>query len=106
VVRRLGRAQALGTQRPGKLALWQVFVRLMNQCFRLSAIRLADSHAASVLLGLDPFHQEHRYPNLAWWLAQCQEAIEARLFRRRYGVAAPPRLLFDAGLAAGAGVGP
>ena len=31
VAQRLGLAQALGTQRPGKLALWQVFARLMDQ---------------------------------------------------------------------------
>jgi LmbE family N-acetylglucosaminyl deacetylase len=64
VARRLGLAQALGSQRPGKLALWQVFARLMDQGSRLSAVRLAESYAAADLLGLDPFHEEHLYPEL------------------------------------------
>ena len=94
VARRLGLAQALGSQRPGKLALWQVFARLMDQGSRRRAVRLAESHAACDLLGLDPFHEEHLYQNLAW-LAQHQEAIEQRLFRRRYGDAAPQLFLYD-----------
>jgi hypothetical protein len=94
VARRLGLAQALGSQRPGKLALWQVFARLMDQGSRLSAVRLAESHAACDILGLDAFHEEHLYQNLAW-LAQHQEAIEQRLFRRRYGDAAPQLFLYD-----------
>jgi len=94
LAQRLGLAQALGTQRPGKLALWQVFARLMDQGSRLSAVRLAESHAACDILGLDAFHEEHLYQNLAW-LAQHQEAIEQRLFRRRYGDAAPQLFLYD-----------
>ena len=71
----------VAAQRPGKLALWQVFARLMDQGSRRSAVRLAESHAASDLLGLAPFHEDHLYQNLAW-LAQHQEAIEQRLCRR------------------------
>ena len=54
VARRLGLAQALGSQRAGKLALWQVFARLMDQGSRLSAVRLAESHAAGDLLAWTP----------------------------------------------------
>ena len=94
VAQRLGLPQALGSQRPGKLALWQVFARLMDQGSRRSAVRLAESHAAGDLLGLDAFHEEHLYQNLAW-LAQHQEASEQRLFRRRYGSEAPQLFLYD-----------
>jgi len=94
VARRLGLAQALGTQRPGKLALWQVFARLMDQGSRLSAVRLAESHAAGDLLGLEAFHEDHLYQNLAW-LAQHQKEIEQRLFRRRYGSEPPQLFLYD-----------
>jgi hypothetical protein len=41
VARRLGIAQALGTTREGKLALWQVIARVIDQGSRLSAVRLA-----------------------------------------------------------------
>src|SRR5216684_4222718 len=44
VARRLGIAQALGTTREGKLALWQVMARVIEQGSRLSAVRLAMAH--------------------------------------------------------------
>lgn len=94
IAQRLGLAQALGGQRPAKLALWQVMARLLDQGSRLSAVRLAQSHAACDLLGLESFHEDHLYHNLAW-LAQHQEAIEQRLFRRRYGEAPPQLFLYD-----------
>jgi hypothetical protein len=52
IARRLGIAQALGTTRAGKLALWQVIARVIDQGSRLSAVRLAMSHAACDVLGL------------------------------------------------------
>src|SRR4030095_1623644 len=39
VARRLGIAQPLGTTREGKLALWQVIARVIDQGSRLSAVR-------------------------------------------------------------------
>src|SRR5216683_1425619 len=55
VARRLGIEQALGTTREGKLALWQVIARVIDQGSRLSAVRLAMSHAACDVLGLGAF---------------------------------------------------
>jgi len=46
VARELGIADALGHTRAGKLALWQVIARVIDQGSRLSAVRLATSHAA------------------------------------------------------------
>src|SRR6476660_81996 len=46
VARRLGIEKALCTTREGKLALWQVVARVLDQGSRLSAVRLARSHAA------------------------------------------------------------
>jgi len=94
VAQRLGLAQALGHQRPGKLALWQVLARLLEQGSRLSAVRLAESHSAADILGLEAFNEDHLYHNLAW-LTQHQEEIEQRLFRRRYGEAPPQLFLYD-----------
>jgi transposase len=91
---RLGIVKALGTDRQGKLALWQVMARLMDQGSRLSSVRLAERHGVCDILGLDAFHEDHLYANLAW-LSEHQEDIETRLFKDRYG-SLPPRLfLYD-----------
>lgn len=57
VSERLGIAKALGSSREGKLVLWQVMSRLIAQgSSRMSAVRLASSHAALEVLGLKSFH--------------------------------------------------
>ncbi len=94
VATRLGLVKALGTDRQGKLALWQVLARLIDQGSRLSAVRLAESHGVCDILGLAGFAEDHLYANLSW-LSEHQEDIEQRLFKQRYG-AVPPRLfLYD-----------
>ena len=91
---RIGLTQALGNDRQGKLALWQVQARLMDQRSRLRAVRLAASHAVCDVLGLEAFNEDHLYGNLAW-LAERQEVIEKRLFRQRYGNTPPQLFLYD-----------
>jgi hypothetical protein len=82
VARRLGIEQALGATREGKLALWQVIARVIDQGSRLSAVRLAMSHAACDVLGIGPFDEEALYENLDW-LAGAQAGVEDRLFAQR-----------------------
>jgi hypothetical protein len=82
VARRLGIDKALGTTRDGKLALWQVMARVIDQGSRLSAVRLAMSHAACDVLGVGTFDEDALYENLDW-LAGAQAAIEDRLFAQR-----------------------
>jgi Transposase DDE domain len=82
VARRLGIEQALGTTRAGKLALWQVIARVIDQGSRLSAVRLARSHAACDVLGLGPFDEDALYENLDW-LAGAQASVEDKLFAQR-----------------------
>ena len=91
---RLGLVKALGTDRQGKLALWQVLARLIDQGSRLSAVRLAERHGVCDILGLDRFHEDHLYANLSW-LSENQEMIEKRLFKQRYGAAHPKLFLYD-----------
>jgi len=91
---RIGLTRALGNDRQGKLALWQAQARLMDQRSRLRAVRLAESHAACDVLGLQAFNEDHLYGNLAW-LAERQEIIEKRLFQHRYGSAPPQLFLYD-----------
>src|SRR6266446_2181520 len=82
VARRLGIAKALGTTRDGKLALWQVIARVIDQGSRLSAVRLAMAHAACDILGLGTFDEDALYENLDW-LVGVQASIEDRLYAQR-----------------------
>lgn len=82
MARRLGIEKALGTTREGKLALWQVMARVIAQGSRLSAVRLAMSHAACDVLGLDTFDEDTLSENLDW-LAGAQALVEDRLFAQR-----------------------
>ena len=92
---RLGLRAALGSDRPGRLALWQVLARIQDQGSRLSAVRLARTQAVGELLGLGRFSEDDLYANLDW-LCAGQARIEDRLFAQRYSPAAPPSLfLYD-----------
>jgi hypothetical protein len=82
VAQRLGIAQALGTTREGKLALWHVIARVIDQGSRLSAVRLARSHAACDVLGLGTFDEDALYEHLDW-LAGAHARREDRLFAPR-----------------------
>src|SRR5262245_54630050 len=94
IARRLGSAQALGATREGKLALWQVIARGIDQGSRLSAVRLAMSHAACDVLGLDTFDADALYENLDW-LAGAQARIEERLFAQRQKTKPASLFLYD-----------
>jgi hypothetical protein len=94
VARRLGIEKALGTTREGKLALWQVLARVIDQGSRLSAVRLAMAHAACDVLGLDTFDEDTLYENLDW-LAGAQAAIEDRLFGQRTKTTPVNLFLYD-----------
>jgi len=94
LAKQLGIVQALGPSREGKLALWQVIARVLDQGSRLSAVRLAGRHAACDILGLESFHEDDLYANLDW-LAEQQDRIEDRLFRRLYPTQTPGLYLYD-----------
>jgi hypothetical protein len=94
VAKRTGIVEALGSDRQGTLALWQVLARALDQGSRLSAVRLACSHAACDVLGLDPFHEDQLYPNLAW-LSENQVQIEQRLFEKDHPQGCPGLFLYD-----------
>lgn len=92
----LGITAALGTTRLAKLGLFLMLVRLAHQGSRLSAVRWAEDHAVSEVLGLDSFDEDDLYAALDD-LSVRQEKIEQKLFQsylRKKG--APPRLfLYD-----------
>jgi hypothetical protein len=94
LAQRTGLIAALGSDRQGTLALWQVIARALDQGSRLSAVRLACAHAACDVLGLESFNEDQLYPNLAW-LAQNQVLIEQRLFAHFHPKGCPDLFLYD-----------
>lgn len=92
----LGIVGALGNTRLAKLGLFLILARVAHQGSRLSAVRWAEDHAVSEVLGLGSFDEDDLYAALDNLCAR-QEEIEQKLFRlylRR--TAAPPRLfLYD-----------
>jgi hypothetical protein len=94
LARRLGVVAALGGSEEAKRVLWLVIAAVLGSVSRLSATRLAQSHAASDILGLDSFCEDDLYPALDWLHTQ-QERIEDRLFQSRYQDRKPHLYLYD-----------
>ena len=90
----LGISAALGHSRQGKLALWQVIARVIDQGSRLSAVRFGANHGACDVLDLEAFHEEHLYANLDW-LNENQEEIEKKLARKLHGKNPIELFLYD-----------
>ena len=92
IAQKTGIEKALGTNRQGKLALWQICARIIEQGSRLSAVRLASIHAACDIIGIkETFNEDNLYENLAW-LCDHQKTIEDHLFRTRIK---PELFLYD-----------
>ena len=83
IARQIGITAALGNTKEGKLALWQVIARIIDQGSRLSAVRLASYHAACDIVGLGKFNEDNLYTNLDW-LAGNQATIENHLFKQNF----------------------
>jgi hypothetical protein len=84
----LGIAAALGSSRPGRLALFLVLARVVHRRSRLSSTRWAADQAVGPLLGLSRFDEDDLYAALDWLEIE-QERIELELARRR-----PPSTVF------------
>ena len=95
VARRIGLTRALGSDFPAQLALWQIIARLIDQGSRLSAVRLAQVHAACDILGIRRgFDENDLYDNLSW-LCNNQDRIERELFAARHRDSKPQLFLYD-----------
>jgi transposase len=97
IANQLGLTAAIGHTRLGKLALFLVLARLPHQGSRLSAVRWAQDHAVSEVLGLDSFDEDDLYAALDDLCAR-QEKIERALYRqyqRRCGTQPPRLFLYD-----------
>jgi transposase len=94
LAKRLGVEKALGRRKEAKLALWMVISAVIGSVSRLSATRLAQSHAACDILRLDGFCEDDLYDALDW-LGENQNQIEDRLFKDRYKNRTPNLFLYD-----------
>ncbi len=95
VAKRIGLEKALGKDRQGQLAMWQILARVIEQGSCLSSVRLATIHATADILGIrDGFTEDHLYKNLAW-LCENQETIENRLFKFANNDKKPELFLYD-----------
>lgn len=83
VAKRLGINAAIGDDKQGRLALWQIFSRIIEQGSRLSSVRLAARHTHE-MLKLGAFNEDDLYANLDW-LNDHQAGIEDALFRQLKG---------------------
>lgn len=93
LAKRIGLTTALGNSREAKLSLWLVLATVIAQGSRLSAVRLAQQHAACDILGLDTFNEDDLYHSMDW-LAENQLRIEQSLFNKHY-TKAPSFYLYD-----------
>jgi transposase len=97
IANRLGIIKALGNTPDGKLALWQICARVLEQGSRLSSARMANFHAVTSILQFEQcFTENDLYDNLHW-LDKNQKSIEDRLFALRYDKeqATPNLFLYD-----------
>jgi len=94
IAQRIGLVKALGGSQPARRVLWQVLARLIDQGSRLSAVRLAQEHAAGEVLGLTDFSENELYRALDW-LDERQAKIEDALYRRRHESKPPQLFLYD-----------
>ena len=94
VAEKLGIKEALGDDRQGRLALWQVIAWTLGASSRLEAVRFAKTHAACDVVGLEGFCEDDLYENLSW-LARHQEGIEKKLFDGAWPEARPELFLYD-----------
>jgi transposase len=94
LAKRLGIVKAMGRSENAKLSMWMVIAAVIGSVSRLSATRLAQSHAACDILGLDSFCEDDLYSAMDW-LHDHQQAIEKRLFNGRYKHNKPNLYLYD-----------
>jgi len=95
MAQRLGIVDALGNNRQGQLALWQIIARVLEQGSRLSAVRLGKTYAIASTIGLKKgFNEDALYENLSW-LCHNQAQIEDRIFFSKQKETPPYLFLYD-----------
>ena len=90
----LGIVKALGNTEESKRALWMILARIIEPGSRMANVRLAQTHAAVDILGMDKFNEDDLYDAMDW-LESHQRIIEKKLFNSRYGEKKPVLYLYD-----------
>ncbi len=92
----VGMTRVLGPSEEGRLALFLILARIAHAGSRLSAVRWAEQHAVSDLLGLEDFDENDLDAALDWLAAE-QQRIEQALYQRyvRDQGAPPAIVLYD-----------
>jgi hypothetical protein len=75
----VGMTRVLGKSEEGRLALFLVLARIAHGGSRRSAVRWAEQHAVSDILGLEEFDENDLYRALDWLEAE-QKRIERQLY--------------------------
>lgn len=82
LAKRLGIVKALGNcTQESKLSLWMIIATVIGSVSRLSASRLASSHAVCDILNLESFCEDDLYKAMDW-VNENQQVIEQRLFKQ------------------------
>ena len=90
----LGIVKAFGNTQEAKLSLWMILARLIEPGSRIANVRLAQTHAAVDIIGMDKFNEDNLYDAIDL-LESHQRIIEKRLFNSRYGEQKPVLYLYD-----------
>ncbi|MDR2641499.1 MAG: IS1634 family transposase [Planctomycetaceae bacterium] len=93
LAKQIGLVDTLGSSRDGRLALWQILARTIDQGSSLSATRLARNHEID-FLELGTFDENSLYNNLDW-LAKHQSEIETKLHHKHYHQSPCSLFLYD-----------
>lgn len=86
IAKKLHIEEVLGNDKEGKLAMFQILARCLDQGSRLSSIRLAGIHNMTDVLEIDfPFNEDYLYRNLSY-LSGKQKKLEQELFLKTHKV--------------------
>ena len=95
VASRLNIVKCLGKSEEARRVLWMAIARVIEPGSRLANVRLAQSHAAVDVLGMEGFTEDDLYGALDW-VYEYQERIEDSLFKeRRSDGEIPDLFLYD-----------
>ena len=94
VAQDIGMVKSLGNTEEAKRSLWMVIARLIEPGSRMANVRLAQSHAATDILGMGNFNEDSLYDAMDW-IEKNQRIIEKRLFNSRYEGKKPALYLYD-----------
>ena len=83
LAKRCGILDALGDSFHGKLALWLIIARILEQGSRLSATRLNSSYDIASIVKLERGFDENDCYGCLHWLSRNQTSIEDFLFQRK-----------------------